>query len=127
VRSNKLFALLTLTALLCSSNVVAQEPTKIAIVYPGAISASGSMAFAIAHDQGIFAKYGLEARLLGGLLDQSEWSERRTNLVSLELRACYGGGKFQDRCRIVCLREIFHRRTIPCLREARTRACTQCV
>ena len=69
MKPNKLFAFLTLTALLCSSNIVAQERTKMAIAYPGVISVSGSMVFAIAHEQGISAKYGEEARLLGSLAD----------------------------------------------------------
>jgi len=40
--------------------------TKIAIAHPGTISAFGSLLLAIGQEQGLFAKYGLDARLVGG-------------------------------------------------------------
>lgn len=53
-------------ALIGGTIQVTSAQTKIAIAYPGPISANASMLFAIAQEQGLFAKYGLEGRLLGG-------------------------------------------------------------
>src|SRR5215211_4018293 len=57
--------LIVVLALLGSQTVNAQQ-AKIGIGHPGPISVSVSTPLAIAREQGLFAKYGLEARLLGG-------------------------------------------------------------
>ena len=53
-----------LWVLLCGQ--VASGQTKIAIAHPGPISVSVSIPLVIAQEQRLFAKYGLEARLIGG-------------------------------------------------------------
>src|SRR2546421_440195 len=45
---------------------IASAQTKIAIAHPGPISVSVSIPLAIAQEQGLFAKYDLDARLIGG-------------------------------------------------------------
>src|SRR5215212_4110324 len=59
------FVLIFVLAVLGSQSVHAQQ-VNIAIAHPGPISVSVSIPLAIAREQGLFAKYGLEARLVGG-------------------------------------------------------------
>ena len=67
-KKNSIRHLTTLIALVWLLPIaqVASGQSKIAIAHPGPISISVSLPLAIAQEQGLFAKYGLEERLIGG-------------------------------------------------------------
>lgn len=64
-KKNSMWRLVALVALLwlLPSAQVASAQTKIAIVSPGALDVTITMPLAIAQEQGLFAKYGLEVRV----------------------------------------------------------------
>jgi ABC-type nitrate/sulfonate/bicarbonate transport system substrate-binding protein len=57
---------MTVALVASAGTQVASAQTKIAIAHPGTISTYGSILLAISQEQGLFAKYGLEVRLIGG-------------------------------------------------------------
>ena len=68
-KKNSMWRLVALVALLwlLPSAEVASAQTKIAIASPGALGVAVSIPLAIAQEQGLFAKYGLEVRVNVGL------------------------------------------------------------